>query len=89
MKHTAYQIGVLRDTCGEESNTSIFDLSLDVINWAKNIRDSYNSPSSLDVRFDELNITAAASLSYAIWHAYSKVEETQNALNQTYRKPGG
>jgi hypothetical protein len=31
----------------------------------------------LDVRFDELNISTAASLSYAIWHNYSKQEEAQ------------
>jgi hypothetical protein len=75
MKQTAYQIGLLRDSCGDNSSNNIFELTLDVIQWAKNIRESYNSPSSLDVRFDDLNITAAASLSYAIWHAYSKVEE--------------
>ncbi len=76
MKNTAYQIGVLRDACGDKLESNIFDACLEVIQWAKNIRESYNSPSSLDVRFDDLNISTAASLSYAIWHAYSKLEET-------------
>ncbi|MFN5540277.1 MAG: hypothetical protein ACK481_09535 [Candidatus Melainabacteria bacterium] len=77
MKHTAYQIGVLRDSCGDDSTNNIFELTLDIIQWAKSIKESYNSHSSLDVRFDELNISTAASLSYAIWHNYSKQEEAQ------------
>ncbi len=80
MKHTAYQIGVLRDSCGD-SGQNIFELCLDVIQWAKNIRETYNSPATLDVRFEELNITAAAALSYATWHAYSKLEEGQKTVS--------
>jgi len=79
MKNSSYQIGVLRDYYGSKADSSIFELCLDVIQWAKSIKESYNSSSSLDVRFDELNITSAASLSYAVWHAYSKIlEENQN-----------
>ncbi|MDX1919846.1 MAG: hypothetical protein SFU25_03825 [Candidatus Caenarcaniphilales bacterium] len=77
MKTTAHLIGVLRDAHGESEHSSIFDLTLDVIQWAKSIKESYNSSSSLDIRFDDLNISTAASLSYAIWHAYSKIDESK------------
>jgi len=83
MKNTAYQIGVLRDYHGQQPDSSIFELCLDVIQWAKSIKESYNSSSSLDVRFDELNITSAASLSYAIWHAYSKIQEETPSTEAT------
>ncbi|MDX1917797.1 MAG: hypothetical protein SFT81_01460 [Candidatus Caenarcaniphilales bacterium] len=74
MKNTAYQIGTLRDRYGENPDSNIFELCLDVIQSAKSIRESYNTPASTDVRFDDLNISTAASLSYAIWHLYSKFE---------------
>lgn len=80
MKNTAYQIGILRDHHGESNDSSIFELTLDVIQWAKSIKESYNTSSSMDLRFDELNISSASALSYAIWHAYSKVEEPPDSL---------
>ncbi|MDJ0624826.1 MAG: hypothetical protein QNJ31_00475 [Candidatus Caenarcaniphilales bacterium] len=83
MKSTAYQIGVLRDVHGDSDDSNIFELTLDVIHWAKSIKESYNSSSSLDVRFDELNISSAASLSYAIWHAYSRASDPQNQQSPT------
>ena len=74
MKNTAYQVGILRDACGSEFDSNIFELCLDVIQWAKNIGESYNSASSNDLNFEDLNISASASLGYAIWHSYSKLE---------------
>jgi hypothetical protein len=80
MKNTAYQIGVLRDIHGDKEDSSIFELCLDVIQWAKSIKESYNASSSLDIRFEELNISSAAALSYAIWHASSNVNTDESPM---------
>jgi hypothetical protein len=80
MKSTSHLIGVLRDANCRDDQSSIFTLTLDVIKWAKSIKESYNSSSSLDIRFDDMNISTAASLSYAIWHAYSKIDESRTEV---------
>ncbi len=72
-RNSAYQIGNLRDSCGGDADSSIFSLTLDVIQWAKNIKESYNSPSTSEIRFEDMSISSPIALSYAIWHSYSKL----------------
>ncbi len=77
-KHSAYQIGIIRDYVNQSEN-SIYETVLDVIRSAKNIKESYNSPSS-DTRFEDLSVSSAVSLSYAIWHNYNKVIQEKDSI---------
>lgn len=78
MKNSAYQIGIIKDVASKGEDTNVFDLILDIVDSARNIKESYNSPASVDVRFEDLSISTATSLSYAIWHEYNKVIQSRN-----------
>lgn len=74
MQHSPYQVGVIRDAVSNDDSNNIFDASLDIVQAAKDIKESYNSPSANDVRFEDLSISSASALSYAIWHVFNKYE---------------
>ena len=68
-----HHIGLIRDLVSRDGGANIYEATLDTIVAAKSIKSNYNSPTSVDVRFEDLSISTATALSYSYWHYLNNI----------------